>query len=256
MEMSKNAGPGDCIVNSIRRHLEVGLLVAVVMVFGAGCWAATAHIAGAVIASGNLVVGSNAKKVQHPTGGVVSEIHVRDGDQVVAGDLLLRLDSTVSKSSLAILVKNIGELTARKARLESERDNLEAMILPQSLAERASDPEVAHTLSAEQKLFDARYSARQGQRSQLEQRIEQLKDEISGQLAQVAAKSKEIELIERELAGTRDLWLRNLVPISKLTSIEREGDSARRRASAVDRGNGAGTRQDSRDRNANLADRP
>src|SRR5262249_37175748 len=159
----------------------------------------------------SLVVDGNVKRVQHPTGGVVGEIRARDGDRVKAGDLLVRLDDTVTKANLAILVKSLDELTARKARLESERDGLDSLMFPPSLLERAGDPDVAHILSAEQKLFQSRRSARSGQKAQLGQRIEQLHEEIRGQSAQLEAKSNEIELIERELKGTRELWTRNLV---------------------------------------------
>ena len=85
-------------------------------------WATTTEISGALIAPGTVVVDSNIKKVQHPTGGVVGELLVNDGDRVKAGDLLVRLDDTVTKANLAIVTKTLTELYARKARLSAERD--------------------------------------------------------------------------------------------------------------------------------------
>ncbi len=87
-----------------------------------GGWAATAKLAGAVIASGVLVVDSNVKAIQHPTGGIVGELYVKDGDRVKAGDVLIRLDATQVQSNLAIVTKNLDELAARRARLEAEQD--------------------------------------------------------------------------------------------------------------------------------------
>jgi HlyD family secretion protein len=81
-----------------------------------GGWAGTAEIAGAVIAPDSLVVDSNVKKVQHPTGGIVGELLVRDGDQVKSGDLVVRLDETITRANLAIVLKSLDELTAREAR--------------------------------------------------------------------------------------------------------------------------------------------
>ena len=92
-----------------------------VLAGGFGGWASTAQISGALIAPGSMVVDSNVKKVQHPTGGVVGEVRVRDGDIVKAGDIVVRLDETVTKATLAIVVKTLDGLWAREARLEAER---------------------------------------------------------------------------------------------------------------------------------------
>ncbi len=101
---------------SIRLHLIVGLAVVVVLAGGLGGWASTAEISGALIAPGQIVVESNVKKVQHPTGGVVGEVLARDGDIVKAGDVLVRLDDTVTKASLAIVTKNLdAHVGARRA---------------------------------------------------------------------------------------------------------------------------------------------
>jgi HlyD family secretion protein len=199
-----------------------GLTIFVVLAGAVGGWAGTTELAGALIASGSIVVDSNVKKVQHPTGGVVGELRVRDGDRVKAGDILLRLDQTVTRANLAIITKGLDELSARKARLEAERDGAEAIAFPGPLADRESDPEVAHVMRGERQLFELRRSARSGQKAQLRQQVEQLREEIVGLTAQQRAKRREIELIERELEGVRGLFKRNLVPITRLTQLERE----------------------------------
>ncbi len=73
---------------------------------GIGTWAATTDISGAVIALGHVVVDTNLKKVQHPTGGIVSELRVREGDHVKEGDVLIRLDETLTRANLAIVGKS------------------------------------------------------------------------------------------------------------------------------------------------------
>src|SRR5262245_32054679 len=131
---------------SIRRHMLAGVAIVGVLVVGVGGWAATAEISGALIAPGSVVVDSNVKKVQHPTGGVVGEVKVQDGDRVKSGDVVVRLDETVTRANLAIVLKGLNELTARKARLEAERDGLEALPVPKEFASRLDDPEVAAVL--------------------------------------------------------------------------------------------------------------
>jgi len=207
---------------SMRRHLVAAIVVVSVLVVGVGGWAATAVISGAVVASGSVVVDSNVKKVQHPTGGIVGELRVRDGDRVHAGDVVVRLDETVTRANLAIVTKGLGEMMARKARLESERDGLDAITFPAQLLAEADDPDRAAAIDSERKLFNLRKTARSGQKAQLRERIAQLGEEITGLAAQQNSKAKEIALIERELAGVRELWKQNLVQLTRLTALERE----------------------------------
>ena len=112
---------------SIRRHLLAGGAAAALLVGGVGGWAAATELAGAVIAPGQLVVDSNVKKVQHPTGGVVGELKVKEGDRVKAGNVVVRLDDTQVRSNLAIVTKALDELAARQARGEAERDSAETV---------------------------------------------------------------------------------------------------------------------------------
>jgi HlyD family secretion protein len=207
---------------SIRLHLVVGLAVVVVLAGGLGGWASTAEISGALIAPGQIVVESNVKKVQHPTGGVVGEVLARDGDIVKAGDILVRLDDTVTKAGLAIVTKNLDAQWARAARLEAEQRGLDKLTFPPQLMSRADDPDVKNLMSSESKLFDVRVNGRTGQKAQLRERVTQLNEEIAGLAAQEKAKDQEIALVEKELAGVRDLYDKHLVQISRLTTLERD----------------------------------
>src|SRR5256885_12057174 len=94
---------------SMSRHLLAAAVVVLVLVVGVGGWGATAVISGAVVASGSLVVDSNVKKVQHPTGGIVGELRVRDGDPVHIGDIVVRLDETVTRANLPIVTKRLDQ---------------------------------------------------------------------------------------------------------------------------------------------------
>ena len=145
---------------SIRTHLIVGLVLVLVVAGGFGGWASTVPISGALIAPGSVVVDSNVKKVQHPTGGVVGEVRVRDGDIVKAGDIVVRLDETVVKASLAIVVKTLNGLWARAARLEAEQRGLDTIKFPPMLLDRADDPDVRDVMASETKLFEVRVNGR------------------------------------------------------------------------------------------------
>ena len=189
---------------------------------GLGGWASTAEISGALIAPGQIVVESNVKKVQHPTGGVVGEVLARDGDLVKAGQVVVRLDDTVTKANLAIVTKNLDGLWARAARLQAEQQGIDKIVFPKSLLDRAGDPDVKAIIASESKLFEVRVNGRVGQKAQLRERITQLNEEIAGLTAQEAAKDQEIALVEKELTGVRQLYDQHLVQLTRLTTLERD----------------------------------
>ena len=208
---------------SIRLHLVIGLAVVLVLGGGLGGWASTAKISGALIAQGQVVVDSNVKKVQHPTGGVVGELRVHDGDTVKSGDVLVRLDDTVTRAGLAIVTKGLNGLYARQARLEAEQRGDQSIRFPQTLIDAAAvDSDVKAVMDSETKLFEVRSAARVGQKAQLKQRVDQLKEELAGLWAQEKAKSQEIDLIQKELLGVRELYEKKLVQLSRVTQLERD----------------------------------
>jgi HlyD family secretion protein len=206
----------------IRRYLLVGAATTTLLTFGVGGWAVTTEVSGAVFAQGMLVVDSNVKKVQHLAGGVVSELRVREGDHVRGGDLLVRLDETVTRANLAIVDKALIELSARQARDEAERDGKTAITFPADLLARADSPETAAVVRGEERLFAIRQTARDGQKAQLRERIGQLQEEIRGLTEQVKAKESEVELIGYELKGVRELWQKKMIPIMRLVALERD----------------------------------
>jgi HlyD family secretion protein len=221
--------PGEAATQrSIRKHL-LAIAGAAVLLFGSiTVMGATTDLSGAVIAQGSLAVESNVKRVQHPTGGVVGELVVHEGARVSAGDVLLRLDPTETQANLAAVTKALWELTARRARLETERDSGDTIAFPAELDEAAKgDPDITRIVTGERKLFELRRQAQAGQVSQLRERIAQLNEEIKGVADQIEAKRQEIELIEKELVGVRDLYEKNLVPVTRVNALDR--DAARLR---------------------------
>jgi HlyD family secretion protein len=207
---------------SIRHLIRAATAVAVLLLGSMGVWAVGTDIYGAVMAQGTLEVGSNVKKIQHPTGGIIKEIKVRDGDAVQAGDTLVLLDDTATRASLGVITSALDELTIRQARLEAERDGAEAISFPPDILSRMPDPEIAATAANEKKLFDSRRSSRLGQKAQLRERVEQLKKQIDGLSEQIEAKAREEKFVKRELENMRTLWEQHLVQLTRLTSLERD----------------------------------
>jgi HlyD family secretion protein len=210
------------MLRSIQSHLIAGTAAVILLVAGMGGWAYWTEISGAVIAPGVLVVDSNVKKVQHPTGGVVRELLVDNGDHVIAGQVIVRLDETQARANLAILIKRLDELVARQAREEAERDGSDEVTFPAEIINRRSQPDVAKLIAGQERLFEIRRNAREGQRAQLTERIEQYKQEIAGFLAQEIAKVSESDWIRKELEGVMTLWKKNLVQFTRVVSLQRD----------------------------------
>ena len=206
----------------ISRMLRAGLMIVVAFIMGVGGWASQAQMSGAVLAQGIVVVDSNVKKVQHPTGGVVGEIRVKDGDRVELGDIVMRLDETITRANLQIIVKQLNEVAVRQVRLKAERDSVEDYAIPTTLQGRQHEPEIYELIASEFKLFEARRASRIGQKNQLRERIGQLNEEVGGLAVQLKAKSLELTLVGTELEGQKQLWDKKLIAITKYTAMQRE----------------------------------
>ena len=200
----------------------LGLAAVMLVAGGIGGWAATTEISGALIAPGSVVVESSARKVQHPSGGVVGEIAVTSGMNVTAGDILIRLDETMTRANLQIVSKTLDEMTTRRARLRAERDGASEMSWPSAFKNRRQDESIIELMADEQRLFELRSTTRLGQKRQLRERIAQLREEANGIVAQQAAKSQELVLVNNELEGVRELWSKQLIQMNRLTALERE----------------------------------
>jgi len=209
-------------LETIRAHLLAGVAAVALLGVGVGGWAATTELAGAVVAPGVVVVNSNVKKIQHPSGGVIRELLVHNGDVVKSRQVIVRFDDTQARSNLAIQTKRLDELMARQAREEAERDGAQKIVFPDELTKRIGDPDVAHLLAAQERLFSMRRKAREGQKAQLEERIAQLHQGITGLEAQETAKVNETKWIRKELEGIMTLWQKNLVQFTRVVSLQRD----------------------------------
>lgn len=208
---------------SARGPLWLGFGAVIILVAGLFGWGMGTTIAGAVVANGMLEVERNRQIVQHPDGGVVETIYVKDGDTVQAGDVLIRLDGTADRSELAIVEGQLFEFLARRARLEAERDGDDHVEIKGELAAMAkTSPEVSELVEGQIKLFDARRDTLSKQLEQLGKRQSQMTSQIGGIDAQIAAQTKQLDLIEDELKDQQSLLDKGLAQASRVLSLERE----------------------------------
>ncbi|WP_058544897.1 HlyD family type I secretion periplasmic adaptor subunit [Pseudomonas fluorescens] len=209
------------LTDSLSRHLRWGAISLVVLLGGGLTWAVCTNLSGAVIATGVVAVEGSVKTVQHPTGGVVAELLVKEGQAVAAGDVLLRLDATLPAASQAIVSKSLNQAWARLARLEAERDNASEVAVPKELLTRMSLDEAKLVMASEQQLFLDRRASREGQKKQLRERVRQLNETIAGHDIQQKTKLEEIELIDSEYQAVKKLFDKGMMTLDRVNALAR-----------------------------------
>ncbi len=206
---------------SVGRCLLLGFAAIGVFFGGMGGWAAFAPLESAALAPGVVIVDSKRKTVAHLEGGIVKKILVREGDEVRAGDVLVRLDETRARAKLGILSSRQAAAMARLARLRAERDGAPEIVFPDALLAKADDPDIAALLESERNVFAARREALAGQVSILDQQIAQYKEEIAGLESQIAAEDRQIAITADEIAIVARLMKSGNARRPRLMSLQR-----------------------------------
>ncbi len=208
---------------SMRIPALVGFAALAILVGGLGLWAVKTRLAGAIVSSGVIEVQSNRQVVEHPDGGVVGEIFVRDGDVVASGEMLLRLDDTFLSSEQTIVEAQLFELLTRRVRLQAERDGLSSQELSARLHEVQTEYNIdLDLIEGQQNLFNARVETLSKQQEQLNKQLVQIESEIEGTQAQLVSLRRQVELIEDELEDQQNLLKRGLTQTSRVLALQRE----------------------------------
>jgi HlyD family secretion protein len=219
---SGTAGSGGGFDWSFRPFVLLGFATVALLVVGLGGWGAMARISGAVIASGSVEVEGNRQVVQHPVGGVVTEILARDGDKVAAGQVLLRLEGDSQRAEFRTVEGQLFELVARQNRLEALRDGNDTIVFDDELLARGQEPEIVELMAAQIQQFEASHDTLTKERSQLTERASQIEKQIEGLDFQLAAIRKQVGLTEEELVAQETLMSQGLTQLTRVLSLRRD----------------------------------
>ena len=204
--------------SAIRRNLRTAMVL-IVMTGAALTVSAYTPLDGAVVSSGTVVVEGRDKKIQHPTGGVVGEIDVKEGAEVSAGQLLIRLDETETRPNLDIVLNALTTERARLARLQAVRDGQMDPVFPQDLA---NDPGIRGVLEGEDRLARLQLTSRDEQKRSLLHHIEELRQEIKGLQDVQTSNAGQMEIVKKDLADLKPLYDRGNIQRPRISSLERE----------------------------------
>jgi HlyD family secretion protein len=203
-----------------KRALLIGTGLFVVLLL----LAAFVPIGGAVIAHGQVGVETRVKRIAHPTGGTIAEILVENGQEVKAGQVLMRLKDTVTGAEAQYSGLSVEQLLAERARLEAEQHGASRMVFAPALA-NAQTASARQAMADEIKLFATRQGEQAQMHAQLQARIAQYEQQKNGFRAQIASLNRQSALIKPELEGVRQLWEKQLVTINQLNDLERTAAS-------------------------------
>jgi HlyD family type I secretion membrane fusion protein len=212
--------PLETINDRLHGRLRRAMMAVGLLCFALFASAAIIDISGAVVGSGDIKVDSNVKRVAHPTGGIVAEILVKNGQKLTKGQPMIRLDTRVSELSAAKSSQSVAQLLAQKARLEAEANGLNTIRFPAELG-KANDAGVSAAIRDAQQQFALQKRERAASEAQLRERIAQLNQQIIGFEKQKQSIVQQATLIKPELEAVRGLWERRLVTITRLNQLER-----------------------------------
>jgi HlyD family type I secretion membrane fusion protein len=203
--------------------LLVGIVALVVLVGGLGLWSVTARLAGAVVVSGIVKVESNRQVVQHPDGGVVGSVRIKESDTVEQGDVLIQLDGRRPLSELRIIEGQLREIAARKTRLMAERDGADRLHFPPEILQQASnDNEITNMVAGEISLFQAGRESLQQEAQLLEEQNKQVAERIKGLQLQLSAVRTQSDLVREDLESQARLLAKQLIRASRVNELKRE----------------------------------
>lgn len=209
-------------IDETRTVIALGYTIITVLIIGTLGWAAFARLDSAVVGHATVGYETRRKVVQHLEGGMIQTIATKEGNQVKEGDVLFRLDDTQAKANLEVVRNQADALLAQEARLIAERENANQITFPSSLLARANNPSVKKVIDDQEAQFRERKASIEGQIGILEGRVSQYQSEINGLRLERESADKQLNFIQDELLGVRDLADKGLIPKTRWLQLERE----------------------------------
>jgi len=187
-----------------------------------GAWATFAPLGSAALAPGVVTVQSYRKTIQHLEGGIVKELHARDGDVVAAGDPLIVLDDTQVRAEYGMTLSQLVAAQAMEARLQAERDGREQIDFSGMI--ETSSHRAIEAQDGETQVFNARRGSRLGEVAVLQKRVGQLQEQISGLQSMVATKRNLEKSYRDEIGELTELLAEGYVDKQRLLEQQRRLD--------------------------------
>jgi len=206
----------------LRRPMVVGAAIIGVLVIGLSLWASLTPLATGITAPGQVTVEANRKTIRHKDTGTVRQILVKEGQLVHSGQPLIVFDDTDTKAAMNILQNQADTLMSQVARLSAEATDRPTVTFPAELTSRMNDPTVAGLIRDQQFLFTSRLQLFQSQSQVLQQRLDQIQNQIRGDQAQLDSAEEQRKLTVEEMSGYQKLYEQGYSPKSLILRYQRQ----------------------------------
>ncbi|WED41809.1 HlyD family type I secretion periplasmic adaptor subunit [Legionella cardiaca] len=222
MDKSVNQLPGTSEKPIIRTPVLIGFGILFLFIGGFFLWSILFPLDSAAVAEGKFIVEYEHKTIQHMEGGIIDKIYISEGSVVQKNTPLIKLDDTQAKASLQLLQGQVWESLAAEARIFAELNNKSEVVFPNELLKMANDPKAKKIITGQENLFIANVNSYEGQNQVLQQRIDELNQEITSIKAQVDSETEQLKLINEEITAVAYLEARKLVDRPRLLALKRE----------------------------------
>ncbi len=207
----------------LRGVIWTGNLLIGVFIVGLGIWSVLAPLKSAAVASGVIEPESSRKTIQHLEGGIVRRILVKNGDAVTAGQVVIELDDTKSRSERDNIQGQLWDAEASRARLLAEQTGADHIAFPQDLRSAMDrDLSVGAILTGQRKIFEARRQVMQAEVGITSEKIAQVRQEIVGLGAQKTALTDRAAISQQELDQVTALNAKGLERKNTVLNLQRE----------------------------------
>jgi HlyD family secretion protein len=206
---------------SMNGTVAAGLFAVFGLLGGALLWACVAHLDSAAVASGTIIVDSHRKTVQHLEGGILRELLVKEGDQVKAGQVIARLDTTQAEAAMNQAEKQLWAVQGRIHRLRTEQEGRRQIVWPEALSKLRGDLAVDDALRTQEKLFEARWQSYDAAVEVLRRKIDQFKAEITAANAMIVSTRARLRYTEEEMKGVASLLEKGFERRPRLLELQR-----------------------------------
>jgi protease secretion system membrane fusion protein len=210
-------------LSDTRRIARIGLLTLLLGFGGFLLWAALVPLDQGVPTLGTVMLDTKRKVVQHPQGGIVREVLVHEGQQVQAGQVLLRLNEAAPRAAFESVRQQYFSLKALEGRLLAEQLGQPTPRFDEALVQAAKeDPKLAQQMALQTQLLGARWRSYEASMAALRESSagNQAIIESSGQVE--VNRKRQLEIVEKELLGVRDLVREQYASQSRLNELERQ----------------------------------
>lgn len=220
---AKNNSPEDeSLLESVRKPVMIGSSLIMFFVLTIFVWGGLAPLRSAAIAPGKLIISDKNKVIQHLEGGIITEMMVKDGDSVNAGQILLSLNDSESSAQLQILRIEFSELLANEIRLLAEKNKKEQVAFVKLHDFNLPQQDVQKIVKSQTEIFVTRGKAHQEQLDIIDKKIQQMQSEIGGLYAQKKSAENGLRISKEQLDSYQQLLEQEFVPKMKVMELERE----------------------------------